>query len=116
MASTYFNLHVSGFEVESHLEPQMFYDGSENLHPVLFQRSVTVRRNRYLPHLNSSSLKQQQHRFHFSASLPSSDRNERERGRDRERENRNERDRERERETERENRNERERERSDLKG
>lgn len=63
MASTYFNLHVSGFEVESHLEPQMFYDGSENLHPVLFQRSVPVRRNRYLPHLNSSSLKQQQHRF-----------------------------------------------------
>uniref|UniRef100_A0A672LT98 Dynein axonemal assembly factor 10 n=1 Tax=Sinocyclocheilus grahami TaxID=75366 RepID=A0A672LT98_SINGR len=42
MANAYFNLHVPGFEIESHLELQMFHDGGENLHPVFFQRTVTV--------------------------------------------------------------------------
>lgn len=39
---TYFDFHIPGFEVESNLKLKVFYNRSENLSPVVFQRGVSV--------------------------------------------------------------------------
>lgn len=49
--STHFDFHVSGLEVESNLELEVFYDWRENLEPVFFQRCVSVCWNCYFSHL-----------------------------------------------------------------
>lgn len=49
--STHFDFHVSGLEVESNLELEVFYDWCENLEPVFLQWCVSVCWNCYLSHL-----------------------------------------------------------------
>merc|ERR1719192_2020462 len=49
------HLHVPGFQVEPNLKFQMLHNWLEDLHPVLFQRSVTVAWNWDLSHLRAIS-------------------------------------------------------------
>lgn len=41
-ASTHFDFHVSGLEVQSDLQLEMVHNGGEYLHPVLLQRSEAM--------------------------------------------------------------------------